>query len=102
HDLVRVCILLASHAPVKRIIAGHIAEETAAVSEGSRVALEADVAQLTIGMSVAVYNGAKLAARAVVEDLTSDRAVARVLKVMEQETATLERANTTIRFGVGV
>ncbi len=101
HDLVRVCILLASHAPVKRIIAGHMAEETASVSVGSRVTLEADVSQLTIDMPVAVFKGEKLAARAVVEDLTAAHASARVLKVMEQETVTLEKANTTIRFGVG-
>jgi len=38
HDLVRMCLLLASHAPVNQIIAGHV-EKPTTVKPGSRVPL---------------------------------------------------------------
>src|SRR5262249_17227996 len=44
-DLVRVCILLASHAPVKEIIAGYVAQETN-VQKGGRVDLRVDASRV--------------------------------------------------------
>lgn len=80
NDLVRVCILLASHAPVNQIVSAHIAQKSE-VGEGGRVHLAVDPARVRVGMHVLMYRAGQITARAVVEDLTSGQAAARVIKV---------------------
>jgi hypothetical protein len=78
NDLVRVCLLLASHAPITRIVAGHVARPTV-VKVGGRVDLAVDLATVRVGMHVLMYAGTTVAARGVVEDLAAGTATARVL-----------------------
>lgn len=87
NDLVRVCILLASHAPVDRIVAGRVAENTP-VRPGVSVPLVVDVSKVRIGMHVFLFSQDKTVARGVVEDLGDGRAMARVLEAF-QDTASV-------------
>jgi hypothetical protein len=75
--IVRVCILLASHAPVDRIIAGSVHKDTP-LRPGIRIDLVVNLAQVRVGMFVNLYSGANVVARGVVEDLASGLASARV------------------------
>jgi hypothetical protein len=78
NDLVRVAILLASHAPVSEIIAGAVIRNTT-VKPGSHIDLTADISRVRLGMHVLVYQDTRPVARAVVEDLSTGVATARVL-----------------------
>lgn len=76
NNLVRVCVLLASHAPVRQLLRGRIGRCT--VSVGHLVRVEAlDVTRVRVGMSVLA--GKAGAARAVVEDVADGFATARVI-----------------------
>ncbi len=91
HDLVRSCILLASHAPVDRLISGTVARETAA-KVGSQIELRVDHTQMRIGMHAIFYDldprsgtiTSTIIARAIVEDLAEGRAVVRVLSALNE------------------
>jgi len=79
NDVVRMCLLIASHAPVDRIIAGRLPRPVTA-RPGLRIPLVAlDPSRLRIGMHAVVYRANQIVARAVVEDLGSGEASARVL-----------------------
>ena len=78
NDLVRVAILLASHAPVADIISGDVIRDTT-VTPGSRLDLSADPTRVKLGMHVLVYQQNQPVARAVVENLAAGTATARVL-----------------------
>jgi hypothetical protein len=78
NDLVQVCILLASHAPVADIIAGSVIRPTP-IFVGGRVDLIADLSRVRVGMHVLMYSGNRTVARGVVENLASGQATARVL-----------------------
>ena len=80
NDLIRVCILLASHAPVNAIIAGRLTRPTT-VTAGARVEVAVDLSKIRVGMSVLLYNGPSVVAHGVVEDLSAGKAAARVLQV---------------------
>jgi hypothetical protein len=77
-DLVRVCLLLASHAPISQLVAGHVPEETQ-VRPGGSIDVVVDPSRVRIGMNVLVYQGSRVVVRGIVEDLTADRARARVV-----------------------
>lgn len=69
NDVVRMCLLLASHAPVDRIISGRMARPIAGVSVGIRIPLIVqEPAKLRVGMQAVIYKGESIVARAVVED----------------------------------
>jgi hypothetical protein len=78
-DLVRICILLASHAPVGQIIAGHVPKPTV-VTPGRRVELNVDLTKVRVGMQVLMYEQQTVVARGVVQDLTSGMAAAHILE----------------------
>jgi len=78
-DLVRVCMLLASHAPVDQIIAGHVAKPVT-VGPGSRVPVAIDPSRVRIGMQVLLYAGTTVAAQGVVEDLAQGMATTRIVQ----------------------
>ena len=70
NDLVRMCLLLASHAPIDRIVSGRLARPVTGVRPGLRIPLAvADTATLRVGMQALMYRNDLLVARAVVEDL---------------------------------
>jgi hypothetical protein len=69
NDVVRMCLLLASHAPVDRIISGRMARPIAGVSVGIRIPLIVqEPAKLRVGMQAVIYKGESIVARALVED----------------------------------
>lgn len=80
NDVVRMCLLLASHAPVDRIIAGRMARPVTGASPGVRIPLTVlDTAALRIGMQAVLYRAGQIVARAQVEDLGSGEVAARVI-----------------------
>ncbi|WP_190285596.1 hypothetical protein [Montanilutibacter psychrotolerans] len=79
-ELVRMCLLLASHAPVGRIIAGRLPRPVT-VRPGVRLPLVAlEPSRLRIGMQALVYRGNAVVARAIVEDLGATELSARVIQ----------------------
>jgi hypothetical protein len=78
HDLARVCILLASHAPVNQIIAGDLAAEQNVV-RGGTISVRADPGRVRLGMQVVLFSNNQSVARGVVEDLRGGNAIARIL-----------------------
>jgi hypothetical protein len=79
NDMVRLCLLLASHAPVHRIVAGHVHRDTPVVRD-ARVDLKVDLSQVRVGMRVNFFSGTEVVARGVVEDLSTGLAAARVVE----------------------
>lgn len=70
NDVVRMCLLLASHAPVDRIVSGRLARPVTGVSPGIRIPLTVlEPAKLRVGMQALMYRGESVVARAVVEDV---------------------------------
>lgn len=80
NDVVRMALLLASHAPVGRIVAGRMPRPVTAVRVGSRIPLTAlDNARLRVGMQAMIYKGNTLMARATVEDVGQGEVSARLV-----------------------
>ncbi len=80
NDVIRMCLLLASHAPVGRIIGGRLPRPITGVRPGIRIPLVAlEPAKLRIGMQAILYQGNQVKARALVEDVGSGEVSARVL-----------------------
>jgi hypothetical protein len=86
NDLVRVSILLASHAPVSAIINGHVAEP-ATGKIGDIIDLALDKGKVRVGMQVAVFSGLNVAVQGIVEDLS---ATAARVKVTQSRQATFQ------------
>lgn len=86
NDLVRVTLLLASHAPVKRLISARlIAEAPARV--GSRLTLAVDTSLVRKGMVALIRdNQNRLISRATIDDLGDGRASARIVANFAQVT----------------
>ncbi|MCB8745460.1 hypothetical protein LHU53_00900 [Rhodoferax sp. U2-2l] len=91
NDLVRVCLLLAAHAPVKRILSARIQRPVPAVVN-TRLDIAIDPATTRIGMQVLVHAPAThtLVARAVIEDLGAGTATARIVEAPAGVTFTLD------------
>lgn len=83
NDIIRICILLASHAPVNQIVTGHL-PKPAVVRPGSRLDVFADISKLRVGMHVLVYSGNEIAARGIVEDMGVDGIATRVTQTAAQ------------------
>lgn len=82
NDVVRMCMLLASHAPVDRIVTGRLARGVTAVRPGLRLPLTViDPARLRVGMQAVLSRGGTVLARAVVEDIAAQEVSARVEQV---------------------
>ena len=81
NDLVQMCLLLASHAPVNRIIAGRLPAPVTAVP-GLRLPVRvSDGLKLRVGMQALVYQADRVVARARVDDLASGEVQTTVLQV---------------------
>ena len=84
NDVVRMCLLLASHAPVDRIITGRLARPVTGVSPGIRIPLTVlDPSKLRVGMQALLYRGESVVARAVLEDLGQLEVSARVIHTVD-------------------
>lgn len=87
NDVVRMCLLLASHAPIGRIIAGRLPRPVT-VRPGVRLPLTAfEVDKLRVGMQALVYRGTNVVARAVVEDIGATEIATRVIHTSEAQLA---------------
>lgn len=95
-DLVRVCLLLASHAPVDQLVTGRLAEP-AAPALGATLKIRVDPARVRLGLGVALDLGQNRVVRAVVTNLTDTEALARVTRVPEAVPASVP-AETAVRF----
>lgn len=80
NDVVRMCLLLASHAPVDRIIAGRMKQPVTGVRPGVRLPLTVfDPSRLRVGMQALMIRAGSVVARATVEDIGSAEVSARVI-----------------------
>ncbi len=95
NDLVRTCLLLASHSPVNQLQAGHVIRDTP-VQLNSRISLAADLSRVRIGMEVLLFHQEQVVARGVVEDLVSGVVEARVVSATAARTLP---AGTLAQFG---
>lgn len=78
NDLVRLCLLLASHAPVKKLIAGHVPRPVPA-RPGALIPIRPiNPAQVRVGMEFHVWQASTIVARGHVEDLRDGEVSARV------------------------
>jgi hypothetical protein len=78
NDLVRLCLLLASHAPVKKLIAGHVPRPVPA-RPGALIPIRPiNPAQVRVGMEFHVWQASTIVARGRVEDLRDGEVSARV------------------------
>jgi hypothetical protein len=81
NDLVRVCLLLASHAPVGRLIAGRLARPVRP-RPGSLIPIRPiQGAVLRVGMQATLFRGQQVVARAVLQDVGREESQARVIAV---------------------
>jgi hypothetical protein len=85
NDVVRMCLLLASHAPVGRIIAGRLPRPIT-VRPGVRLPVTAfDVSRLRVGMEALVYRESIVVARAIVEDIGASEVATRVIHTTQPQ-----------------
>ena len=81
NDLVRVCLLMASHAPVGRLIAGRLLRPVRA-RPGAMVPLKpVQAAPLHLGMEALLMKGNRVVARAVLEDVGREESRARLISL---------------------
>ncbi len=83
-DVVRVCILLASHAPVDEIITSALTVRSKPIV-GGVLALNLPSARVASGMYVNLYSKGRLAAQAVVSDLDQQTVKATVTNVYKPD-----------------
>lgn len=96
NDVVRMCLLLASHAPVDRIVSGRLPAPVSAVP-GLRLPIRVtELATLRVGMQALLYKGERVVARAMVDDLGAAEVAATVVQV-EGERVELA-AETRVHF----
>ena len=97
NDVVRMCLLLASDAPVGRIIAGRLPRPIT-VRPGVRLPLTAfDPTKLRVGMEALVYRESNVVARAIVEDIGASEIAARVIHTAQPQ-VDLD-VNVRVQFG---
>jgi len=77
NDLVRVCILLASHAPVSSIVRGHLPAPAKGI-RGDIIDMVVDKGIVRIGMVATIFTQDKVAVQGVVEDISQGGARIRV------------------------
>jgi hypothetical protein len=97
HDLIRICILLASHAPISQIIAGRVSKPTT-LRPGGRVELTIDPNKIRVGMSVLLYGASnQVIAEGRVADLSANQATATITRTRQPQGQV--EANARVQFG---
>jgi hypothetical protein len=94
NDLVRVTLLLSSHAPVNRILGAQVLEPRP-VSQGGRINLRLDPLTVRVGMHVLLYDAlerGRVVARGVIEDLGEGVAAVQVVSTEQRQAVTPLRA----------
>ncbi|MBN8442667.1 MAG: hypothetical protein J0M28_13370 [Thauera sp.] len=80
NDVVRMCLLLASHAPINRIVSGRLPAPITAIP-GVRLPIRVtEVLKLRVGMQALVYQADRVVARATVDDVGSTQVAATVIQ----------------------
>jgi len=79
NDTIRICLLLASHAPVNRIISGSIKDATT-VKVGDTVDITVDPSVIKVGMNVLVYVQNKPVITAIVNNFNGGYTSAKIVK----------------------
>jgi hypothetical protein len=97
NDLVRVCILLASHAPVRQIVVGQV-ERATTLQRDTRVELRVDPTRVRVGMRVLMFSGQEVVAQGVVDDLAAGRAAARVVQLKAGQTSVNLAQDARVQF----
>jgi hypothetical protein len=92
NDLVRVCMLLASHAPVNELLSGHVSKPTVA-QVGGIIELAVDPSRVRVGMHVVVRSGGAQTVEAVVVDMSPTVVRARVLATSSPMVHLAEKAS---------
>jgi hypothetical protein len=95
-DLVRVCLLLASHAPVDQLVTGNLAEPVTPAA-GAPLKIRVDAARVRLGMGVVLDLGQNRLVRAVVSNLTDTEAHAQITSLPAQPVGQIP-ANMAVRF----
>lgn len=95
-ELIRVALLIASHAPVTKLIAGQV-REPVIVSVGKTIDIDVDMTRVRIGMNVMVQSGLKTIARAVVDDIVAGKVKAKIMHT-EKKSIRIEQ-NTKVQIG---
>ena len=72
NDMIRIGILLASHAPVNKLITG-LVPEPKNIKRGSILEVVADLSRVRIGMNINLVSGSKTVARGRVADIVGGR-----------------------------
>ena len=80
NDVVRMSVLLASHAPVDQILIGHVEENTPVVL-GGRVDLRIDPTKVRVGMHVRLFERSSVVASATVQNIVGSVASTLVSQV---------------------
>ena len=81
NDVVRMCLLLASHAPIDRIVAGRMTQPVTGVAVGVHIPLTVlDATPLRVGMQALMYRDTTVVARALVDDVGPAGVSARVIQ----------------------
>jgi hypothetical protein len=88
-DLVRVAILLASHAPVDEVIAGTVSKPTP-VRPGVRFPIRIDPARIRVGMTVNLLQATSVVGKAVIEDLADGAATVSITHAYQEVTLTTQ------------
>ncbi len=97
NDIIRICILLASHAPVNQIITGRVARATTTLNPGTRVDLTVEPAKVRVGMEVLMYSrDSTVVAKGVVENLVTGLAQTRVVKTFQPNQQLPENARVQL------
>lgn len=96
NELIRICILLASHAPVNKLISG-LVPEPVTVKPGSMIDIVADLTRVRIGMNVAMVAGRQNVAHGRVVDIIGGRVQAQILSTLSA--STFIEKNTKVQIG---
>lgn len=96
NDLVRVCLLAASHSPVNQIVSGRVLRPVP-LRPGIRFDVQPFLPdRVRAGMEVQVFEGAEVAARGVVSDLAGGVAAVQVVETLRADYQ--PSTNATVRF----
>ena len=96
NDLIRIGILLASHAPVNKLITG-LVPEPKNIKRGSILDVVADLSRVRIGMNINLVSGSKTVARGRVADIVGGRIKTEIISTITSSVS-IEK-NTRVQIG---
>jgi hypothetical protein len=99
NDLLRVCLLAASHSPVNEIVTGRVLRPLPLLPGTILPILPSAPDRLRLGMAVHFFDGERVAAQAVVDDLQDGTAQVRVTRNLLAGAQAGE--TTAVRFVIG-